>query len=65
MSPQAAKPFAVMEIDPVELAVRLCEAYIHATLDSMDEEMGDAWLMVAKAAVDYFTEVLKTCKRVH
>lgn len=66
------KPFMVCEIDPAELAVRMCEAnygIIRPTPDakqalaSMDKHVAEAWLRSAKAAADYIIEVVNAGAR--
>lgn len=63
----------MIEIDPAELAVRLCEANYGLTrprsdaresLDSMNEEVRVAWLRSAKAAADYFAELVNSAQKV-
>ena len=60
-------PTLVIQIDPAELAIRLCEANYGlrrptpdagAALDAMDEDIRTAWLRSAKAAADYFAEII-------
>lgn len=61
----------LIEIDPAELAVRLCEANyglrrprrdpLHA-LAAMDEEVRAAWLRSARAAVEYIAELCQGCE---
>lgn len=63
---------AVCEVDPAELAVRLCEAQYglkrpqgssaREALDGMDEEVRLAWLRSAKAAADYFVDLINDAK---
>lgn len=59
------------EVDPAELAVRLCEAnYLikrpipdaSEALAEMDEEVRTAWRRAAKAAADYFVELINSGK---
>jgi hypothetical protein len=54
-------------IDPSELAVRLCEANYcierptpnaDAALANMDKECREAWLRSARAAAEYFAELI-------
>ncbi|MGE0575401.1 hypothetical protein [Reyranella sp.] len=61
-------------VDPAELAIRLCEANYrlkrptpdarHA-LAAMDEDVREGWLRSAKAAADYFAEILNAAERTH
>jgi roadblock/LC7 domain-containing protein len=68
---QRASAF-VATIDPAELAVRLCEAnYLlkrpmadaNSALAAMDEDVRIAWLRSAKAAADYFVEIVNAAER--
>lgn len=63
----------VAEIDPAELAIRLCEAnYLlkrptpdaTAALNAMDEDVRAAWLRSAAAAAEYFRDLLNQAQRV-
>lgn len=62
----------ICEIDPAELAIRLCEANYDikrpmpdalATLDAMDDDVREAWLRSAKAVADYFCELINNGHR--
>jgi hypothetical protein len=54
-------------IDPAELAIRMCEANYciarptpnaDAALAAMDTEVREAWLRSARAAAEYFAELI-------
>ncbi|MBY6244084.1 hypothetical protein [Methylosinus sp. Sm6] len=64
----------IVEIDPAELAVRMCEANYGLTrpmadarqaLAAMTPEVREAWLRSAKAAADYFVEIVNAAKKTH
>ena len=66
-------PSMIAEVDPAELAIRLCEAnYLlkrptpdaRAALEAMDEDVRLGWLRSAKAAADYFVEIINSAQRV-
>ncbi|MBY6243875.1 hypothetical protein [Methylosinus sp. Sm6] len=68
------KSTLVAEIDPAELAIRLCEANYGLTrpmadarqaLAAMTPEVREAWLRSAKAAADYFVEIVNAAKKTH
>jgi hypothetical protein len=61
----------VIEIDPAELAVRLCEANYRivrpmpdakSALAAMDEVVRAGWLRSARAAAEYFTELVNAAR---
>ena len=66
---------AVVEIDPAELAIRLCEAHICGkrppgttaaeALETMDEEIRLAWLRSARAAAEYLAELINSAREVN
>jgi len=71
MSSLPKRLVAVCEVDPAELAVRLCEANYclerpcpdaRQALDAMDEEVRLGWLRSAQAAADYFVELINNAK---
>ena len=68
----STKAYAIATVDPAELAVRLCEANYRLkrpspnaaeALAAMDPEVREAWLRSAKAAADYFVEIIDAAQR--
>lgn len=62
----ADRPMKVF-VDSAELAIRLCEASYgikrpmanpRAALAAMDEDCRNGWLRAARAAFDYFSEIV-------
>jgi hypothetical protein len=62
---------AIAEVDPAELAILMCEASYglirpvpgaREALDAMDNECRGGWLRAAKAATDYFVEIINSAK---
>ena len=66
---------AVVEIDPAEMAIRLCEANYGLkrppgasaaeALAAMDEEPRLAWLRSARAAAEYLAELINSAGEVN
>lgn len=65
-------PLLVAEIDPVEMAIRMCEASYGLTrptasaadaLAAMDEDCRDGWLRAAAAGLHYVNECLAKAQR--
>lgn len=66
------RAIAIAEVDPAELAIRLCEANYglrrptpdaKAALDAMDADVREAWLRSARAACNYFVEIINAAER--
>jgi hypothetical protein len=64
----------VVELDPAELAVRLCEANYglvrpmadaKEALAAMEPEVRQAWLRSAAVAADYFREMVEAGNRLN
>ena len=69
-----SKSTIVIEIDPAELAIRMCEANYclrrptpdaAAALAAMDEEARAGWPRSARAAAEYFAELIDATRGVH
>lgn len=67
------KATLVAEIDPAEMAVRMCEASYglkrpdgssgREALDAMDEDCREGWLRAADAGLRYINECLKKAQQ--
>lgn len=62
----------IVEVDPAELAIRMCEASYglvrpmpdaREALEAMDEDCRDGWLRAAQAAIDYLSEQRSAAQR--
>jgi hypothetical protein len=73
MPDNPARPSLVAEVDPAELAVRMCEASYGQTrppgataleaLLAMEEDSRDGWMRAAHVAMEYLRDCLNNAKR--